>query len=209
MAGKRLDYIIISNSDVIITKYAIEECIKCFIECPDYGVIAPRMKDAYGFVCSPYVGDLSYGRLMYRLFVPEKKRDVNWEKKIEMDGILIPQSFVPGSFFVASTHALEASGGFDSNVFLYREEEILGKRMASAGYKLGLCSTVFFVHNHAYSNEPAKHKYKMLKLALKSEQYYFRRYKKANIFQMLYVKTLQFLYKIILFINWKRKEKVN
>lgn len=204
---KKCDYIIISNSDVYIQEDDLEKTVRKMIQYPDFGILAPRMINADETVVNPHVGDLNYKTLFNRLFLREKQRDKHWEKKIIKRDNIIMQNFVPGSFFVVSAEAISKCEYFDENIFLYREEEILGKRMEKAGFEIGLLEDAFFHHNHHYRKETAKKKLYALKIALKSEKYYFRVYKKANKFQMLYVSIFQGIYQSLLYINWKIKEK--
>ena len=116
------------------------------------------------------------------------------------------------AFFIARAVAMKASGYFDSNVFLYREEEILGKRMEKAGYKAGVVRDLHFIHLHDYAGTKARDYYDQLKKESYSERYYFRKYLGAGKCQMIYVTLMQFIFALVVIernLRHKIKEKLS
>ena len=200
-----IDNIIISNSDIEISEKAIVSCLKTLENHNNLGVVAPSMKGFDGTINTLRFFELNYFRILIRIFVTETRIDRLTQKFCNKNNNLVYQSFVPGSFFVLKRDAIEKCEGFDEKIFLYREEEILGKRMARVEYKIAVCANCFFIHKHNYKDETPKVKLNRNKIVMKSEKWYFKEYLKSNKFQMLYVDIMQKIYLYLRYIGWNFK----
>ena len=191
----KMDFVIISNSDIEIEEMTITKLIDLLKSHRSYGALAPRMLNEKMEKTPLRYYELDYKRLFLTCFI--KSVDSFFENKITMGtGTIVDQSFLYGSFFVCRSEAMKKCDYFDSNVFLYREEEILGKRLNKAGYKLGVVTDVYYIHNHQYSKENLSIIIKNLKILQKSERYYFKYYLNANKLQMLYVCLFEYIFLI-------------
>ena len=63
---------------------------------------------------------------------------------------------VRGSFMFFNAEALRNIGYFDEGTFLYYEEEIISKKLQMYGYKVGLITDHFYIHNHIESKSSNK-----------------------------------------------------
>lgn len=63
---------------------------------------------------------------------------------------------IVGCFFLAKTEKFIELGLLDEGVFLYNEENILGKKCKAAGLRLLVDKTQVYYHNHAVSGERKK-----------------------------------------------------
>ena len=188
-----IDYVIISNSDIDVDENTIINLVNDLSNNKKIGAIAPRMKNADGYLVPLRYIPLGYKRLFLQVFI--NNLDLKNEKKLLSDenGITI-QSFLPGSFFICTMEALLKCEMFDPNVFLYREEEILAKRLNEVGYLVGVDTHFSYVHNHQYNKESLAKVIRGKNMEHKSERYYFKKYMNSNIIQMLYVFIFECLY---------------
>ena len=189
----RCDYIIVSNSDIEVDEDTIIKCVSVLKDCSQYGAVAPRMLDNEGNVVKERTLELGYLRVLLRILIKEQTIDKIFEKK-HGNKHLIDQSFLPGSFFVASSKALIACNMFDPNIFLYREEECLNKRLMNANFKEALLFDRYYWHKHNYKKQDFKGEFASIKKEMKSEKYYFKKYREANVFQMVIIRILHGLY---------------
>ena len=101
---------------------------------------------------------------------------------------------IPGSFFMVNAEIFQKIGMFDENTFLYYEENILGYRLKTEGYKQVLLLNHRYIHNHSISiNKSVHSESKRLELAYSSRRYYCETYLKINWFQK---KVLDLTFKI-------------
>lgn len=206
LAEESCKYIIISNSDV----YVEEDCI---IKCVDYiekdnsiGLIAPRMEFPGGGIAPLRFIPLNYLRILLRVIIPEPIFDRWFENRVLIVNDLAFQSYVPGSFFIINGSAIADEPFFDPDIFLYREEEILGERIKKRGFRIAIAMNLTFLHNHLYQNEPYEYMKKMSNQMMKSEEVLFKKYYKANKLQMVYVHIMQQMFLIVRCVFWKAKD---
>ncbi len=186
------EYIIISNSDIEVDENVISDIVTKMEQLPQYGAVAPRMINADGSIADLRVVPLGYKRLFLQFFVSRFDQKRQNELKEDKNGI-VEQTLLPGSFFICRTEALIKCRLFDPNVFLYREEEILAERMKRSGYIMGVDNNRYYRHDHNYKAESIKTIIRNHKRLFVSERYYFRRYKHADLFHMLYVCLFEYL----------------
>lgn len=201
-----IENIIISNSDVEINEKSVSVCIEELNNNAELGAIAPLMKAPDGKNYPLRFIELGYLRIFLRILFPEMKIDGFTQKYCVSQNNIVYQSFLPGSFFVLKCDAIEKCNGFDERIFLYREEEILGKKMKLLGYQIAVCTDCFFVHNHSYKEETAELKTNRNKIVMRSERVYFQEYMKSNKFQMIYVNIMQNIYLFTRNLGWRFKD---
>lgn len=207
LINKKVDYIIISNNDVEVCRNSVLACIEVLKKRNKIGAVAPRMQNADGTTVPLRYIPLGYKRLFLRVFIPETFIDNKTQSKLSMSNGVIEQSFLPGSFFVISAKAAKDCNGFDSGTFLYREEEILNKRLSKLGYKQAVLVNYCYKHLHKYKQESAKSRFKSCRILMESERLYFKKYLNANNFQMGLVCLLQWMYVGVRYLSWKKDEK--
>ncbi len=111
-------------------------------------------------------------------------------KKFQKRNLLYPESHykgttslvdvVSGCFFAIKSSILEEIGFFDERVFLYYEENILGKKLKEKGYHSVICNNVVILHEHSVSidcNIGYINKFKQLK---ESQRYFEETYNQAG-----------------------------
>ncbi|GEM_PF-143653 len=88
---------------------------------------------------------------------------------------------VLGSFLAVDVARFNEVGGYDDDVFLYCEENILGQKMKSHGYTTMLLTDQEYIHKH----KPGRPGSKAMKYLAESELIYFDRYLRISGFQRL------------------------
>ena len=204
-AGIEPDYVIISNSDIDIDEFTIEKIIREMERYPEFAAMAPKQIDNNGNIVPLRFIELGYKRLFLLCFVIGLDKKTEKYIKKYNDNIFI-QSFLHGSFFICRSKAFIDCGMFDPNVFLYGEEEILGKKISNLGYKLGVIEDLYYRHNHAYLEEPLFLRIQRKKIEFSSERYFFKKYLGASQVKMVYVHIFQklLLCRIILSYTLKK-----
>ncbi len=189
---QKCDYVIISNSDVDFEDEVIQKLVKKFEDDRNYAALAPKMVQSDGTILPLRYIDMGAKRIVLRVVIPGL--DAKYEKYLKAENGIYNQSFLPGSFFMVNGLAMRRCGYFDPNVFLYREEEILGQRLMRKGDKLGVVDGLIYIHNHRYSKQTFRQVLAMQKYSMKSERYFFRKYLKYKGLMMIHVYIWQLLF---------------
>ena len=103
-----------------------------------------------------------------------------------------------GSFFIIKYDIFEKVGFFDDNVFMYYEENILGKKLKGIGYKLAINKGDYYLHNHRYNEMNVNQAQKSALWRKRSQQYYLKKYLKINIFIRL---SILLIYNIYIYVE--------
>lgn len=202
-----VDYIIISNPDVIFEEGDIIKLIKSFDE--KTAIVAPTIKEGESLnrgwkYPSAFIDAMSNINFIGRKFKQKLLYDNDYYRndcaKVDV---------VSGCFFIIDKDVFIETNGFDQNVFLYYEESILSKKINNINKDIIVNNNVEVIHNHSVSVDKSINKIKKFKNLAKSQRYYHRNYNNANILQMIilyisYIVTLTISY-ILSIKNEKRK----
>ena len=91
---------------------------------------------------------------------------------------------VHGSMLMVDTEKFLEAGGYDEGVFLYEEEQILGRRMQTAGYRSVLLLNHHYDHEHSTSiSKSFSDAMKRQRLREESTLYYMKHYLHINPLQ--------------------------
>lgn len=206
-----VDYIIISNPDIIVEEETIERLKKDLDNNNDISMISPVIKQ---------LDEIKRG---WRL--PEIKDEIlsniNYfqrkvVKKLEYDdskykGNLTKVDVVSGCFFMIRKDILDLVGYFDESTFLYYEENILGYKLKNIDKKTFVDNEVSVVHDLSISVDKSFNSIKKYKILKESQKYYVKNYLKANIFDMIllgltYRVSLVVAYIVCFFRNIRSKK---
>ena len=118
---------------------------------------------------------------------------------------------IVGCFFIAKLSAFMEIGLFDESVFLYNEENILGKKCKQAGLSLLIDNSQLYQHNHAFRQSNTKSL--PSKLIGESFSYKSRRYLVSKYYSPILILPLAFIglanYLIIIAGHIKHSELFN
>lgn len=170
----RPEYILFANTDTIFGENDINECIKCMNEKENLGLVSMRIKDIKGneeksaWRFKSFFKYAMFNIWLYRRLTYKQGVYTNFNKKFQLVNI------VRGSFMFFNASVLEQVGFFDEGTFLYYEEEIISKKLEMSGYKVGLITDHFYIHNHI--NSASSNKWFIKKYMDKSLYYFLSKY---------------------------------
>jgi len=129
MHGGNTHFHLVLNPDVELAEEALSVALHFFEEHEDVGVIVPAMYRSDGtrqYVCKRYPSVLDLAlrgfapRPLRRLF---NKRLHRYEMRdVIADAVITPVPVMSGSFMMLRRKAIESTGGFDPEYFLYFED---------------------------------------------------------------------------------------
>ena len=219
--GNEYDNIIISNPDVSVEEKAIIDSIKKLNSRENIAVVAPRMKFTSGFArrsswkIRTYPLDLIHTtRLLELLFYPVLRSGEYSEKDYAKGDLKV--DCIAGSFFIIKSKVLKEIDYFDENVFLFYEEDIIGKKLKEKGYEIYSLNDIHFMHYESQTIGKVFSYGKKISMLNKSKMYFQTKYNKINILQklLLYIlilcRNIELLVeipvrKLIQFIKSKKK----
>lgn len=103
----------------------------------------------------------------------KKKLSVKEKNIIEIDT-------VEGCCFFIRANDLKEIGLLDESTFLFFEEDILSKKLAAVGKKIGVDKRISFLHNHSKTIRSIYSQRQMDKLLFHSRGIFFRKYMAEN-----------------------------
>lgn len=113
---------------------------------------------------------------------------------------IVDVEVVSGCFFLIRSDVLKKVNFFDENVFLYYEENILGKKLKDLNIRSVVNTKVEVTHNHSISIDKNVKKLNKIKILKKSQMYFEKYYNKANIFERMLLYITSKIALIIYFI---------
>ena len=185
------DHALIMNPDAEVPEEAIKAMLCAMTADDSAAVCAPVCTTPKSTFAAPaaawpirvwHLELFEHCPILRRIFA----KKTNYPKEF-LDGIgSCEVGAVPGSCLMADLKKINSVGGYDENVFLYCEENILGYKLKKASYKTLLLKDVKYLHNH----KPALPSPESMKRLTDSELYYFKNYLQVSGFKMLISKIL-------------------
>ena len=172
------DYLFFANTDTVFGDSDVAACLKKISSDKKLGLISMRMldinkneeKSAWKFM--PFYEYLFLNFWLYRHFNYDRYTYKVFEKNFQYVDV------VRGSYMLFRSEALSTVDFFDEGTFLYYEEDIVSFRLRKAGYKVGILTNHFYIHNHIYSG---KENYSFINYHLnRSLKYFLVKYYKIN-----------------------------
>lgn len=195
--GLEFDYYAVSNPDIEISREAIKETIEFLEENKKAGVAAPMMldsKDKRIRRCSwkfrTFARDVVHSSrilelLCYKVLKDGEYADTDYENEsLQVDCI-------SGAFFIIKKNVYHEINGFDENVFLFYEEDILAERLKEKGYFSFSLNNVSFKHYESQTIGKTFSYYKKVRELYSSKMYYHKTYTKINKGQEFVFKFLR------------------
>lgn len=183
-------YIFFANTDTIFEESNILKCKEVLNKDDSLGLVSMRMigpdkKEQISHYEYPtfytYISDMTCvgNKINFR---KKKNYNINENEKNCTKYVDI----VRGSFMFFKANALEKAGYFDENTFLYCEETIIAKRLNLIGYKVGLITDTFYIHDHIENVDNTN--IVATKRLFESRYYVASEYMKINIFEKIILK---------------------
>ncbi len=198
------DFLYFLNNDCILKNDNLEILQNFMKTCPDAAICTGQMFNGkYDFNSSfGFFPDLKFkifGRKLLFKFNPEKypDRDIQYKHPIEVP-------FVTGAAMFIDRQKFAEIGGFDTNFFLYCEEEDIALRFRKLNYKIYLVPQAEFIHFGAGSTIQ---NYELIKEFYISFWYFLKKH--YNFSERCILKFLYFLKNIRKFYKNKDYLKIS
>ena len=164
------------NSDIIVKNDVLDQLIEFIEKNEQYGLVSCAIREKGGSL-SPLSNWSfpSYSSLCLRCSWIYRKirKKAKIDPAINTAGEFVDVDAVRGSLMCFNGKALKTVEGFDEHTFLYFEENIMGKKMKAAGYKVAFLPQIEYFHNHKQS---AGVRYTDIRPSLESAYYYATTY---------------------------------
>lgn len=108
---------------------------------------------------------------------------------------------IMGCMFMVRLDILEKINFFDSNMFLYYEENVLGIKLKNIGMKSVVCKDIIVKHNHSVTIDKSINRVNKYKNLKQSQRYYLKHYLKANVMQLFAFDIIVFFFVLALRIK--------
>lgn len=177
-------HVLIANPDTEFTEDCVVSMGAVFLKQPKVGVVAASMTDHSGgnqekaWPLRPFLKSLmAAGPVCRRTF----KKVLNYPPSYFEKKKAVYVDVVHGSMLMVDARKMEDCGGYDEEVFLYEEENILGYRMKQKGYRTVLLLNQAYLHHNSVSISKTFQSISgKQKLRHDSMMYYFEHYLKIN-----------------------------
>lgn len=113
---------------------------------------------------------------------------------------------VSGCFFIIKSEIMKKINYFDENIFLYYEENILGKKIKLINKKVFVDTEVKIVHHHSISIDNSVSKIEKYKILKESQMYYHKKYNNASMIGKLLLCLTNKLTLFVLYIYYLLKQ---
>lgn len=195
------DYAIISNPDIIVEESVMEELIS-------------RMKNSKVSFLGPKI--LEHGNIikgwktpsyLYELlstmnyFHKYAKKLITYKDSYYKDG-LNEVDVIHGCFFIGRLKDFKKINYFDTNTFLYYEENILSYKAKKNNLGIYVDTSISVIHNLSLSVDKSLNKLKKYKILKDSMFYYETRYRKINIFKYILLRIVYYISYMVGFVTF-------
>lgn len=198
------EYVIISNSDVIVEEKVVLSLVKEMENNKNISAMAPVMCNSKGKEepnCAWKLQSTKWGFFAFN--TPLLNRIVNKNLKFylqnnSVDSNIVQTEAMAGSFFIIRTEDFMQVGGFDEKIFLYYEETVLGIKLKQINKKLAILKNEKFIHNHSSSiSKSYKSKFKRDKLLWESKKYVLKAYYDSTDIELVLFALLRNIFGLI------------
>jgi GT2 family glycosyltransferase len=184
------EYLLILNPDIEVLENSVENLVNFLDKNEDVGIVAPNLLDKNKNLFKKMGSRrLTPIRAMFVLsflnkLIPNNRFSNEYYLKGVDKSKLREVDSVPGSALMIRKSVFRKAGMFDENIFMYFEEEDLGKRVKELGYKIFINPKAEIIHYWTSSKGTKKLK----KIFARSRFYYFKKH--YGIFWAFIIETL-------------------
>ena len=173
-------HVLIANPDVVFSEQSLKAMLAVFARHPEVGIVTTRIRDARfpnlknGWPLRSFMRELlSMGPVSRRLL----GKTFDYPDSYFAGRSAVYVGAVHGSMLMVDTEKFLEAGGYDEGIFLYEEEQVLGRRMQNAGYRSVLLLNQHYDHEHSTSiSKSFSDAMKRQRLREESTLYYMKHY---------------------------------
>ena len=173
-------HVLIANPDVVFSEQSLKAMLAIFARHPEVGIVTTRIRDARfpnlknGWPLRSFIRELlSMGPVSRRLL----GKTFDYPDSYFAGRSAVYVGAVHGSMLMVDTEKFLEAGGYDEGIFLYEEEQVLGRRMQNAGYRSVLLLNQHYDHEHSASiSKSFSDAMKRQRLRDESTLYYMKHY---------------------------------
>lgn len=173
-------HVLIANPDVVFSEQSLKAMLAVFARHPEVGIVTTRIRDARfpnlknGWPLRSFMRELlSMGPVSRRLL----GKTFDYPDSCFAGRSAVYVGAVHGSMLMVDTEKFLEAGGYDEGIFLYEEEQVLGRRMQNAGYRSVLLLNQHYDHEHSASiSKSFSDAMKRQRLREESTLYYMKHY---------------------------------
>lgn len=153
-----VEYILVSNPDVVLGGSSIDVLVRAAVEHPEAGAFGPRILDAALGTVYPSARQLPSLRtgighaLLHRVWPANR-----WSRAYLADSsehlTTREAGWLSGACLLVRRTAFDQVGGFDAAYFMYFEDVDLGARLGQAGWKNMYCPDAIVSHIGGHSTK--------------------------------------------------------
>ena len=173
-------HVLIANPDVVFSEQSLKAMLAIFARHPEVGIVTTRIRDARfpnlknGWPLRSFIRELlSMGPVSRRLL----GKTFDYPDSYFAGRSAVYVGAVHGSMLMVDTEKFLEAGGYDEGIFLYEEEQVLGRRMQNAGYRSVLLLNQHYDHEHSASiSKSFSDAMKRQRLREESTLYYMKHY---------------------------------
>ncbi|WP_295123081.1 glycosyltransferase family 2 protein [uncultured Leifsonia sp.] len=149
-----IEWILVSNPDVVLEPHAIDELVAAGSADDSIGSVGPAVLTAEGEVY-PSARDVpsirvGVGHALFANLWPDNPWTSRYQRSAEVGGSR-DAGWLSGSCVLVRRVAFEKIGGFDTGYFMYFEDVDLGYRLGKAGYRNLYQPAAVVTHTGAHS----------------------------------------------------------
>lgn len=196
--------LVIANPDIKFEEIVLNKMIETLIKIENSGIIGCSMRCHSG-IALPSAWKLpNYWDLVIDNFKLVRKLIRNRMLYNDLSNNLSHVEVVAGSFFVIRSEVYTKIQGFDTNTFLYFEENILAYKLMMNNYENYLLTNEYYDHFHSVSiNNTFSKKKKRFDIANNSKIYFAKKYLKISKIQAIILTITYFvgIYNFLLLDN--------
>lgn len=191
-----ISHVMILNSDIVFTEKILPSLVKVCSN-SNIGAVSPLLLQRDGIIdyCCARKALSKKELLLTFSYVFASRYALVLEKQriLKNNPHLISQHIVDielpsGSCMLFRKKILQSIGAFDSNTFLYYEENILYKKILKLGLKNVLLTSSSCIHTGGVTTNKTKNAYFLKRCNYDSLLYYLTKYEKCSRVELLYFK---------------------
>lgn len=186
-----IDILTIANPDVEFTELFLKTLIDNMINensacaCGMMEGLDGSLSDVNGNMMSKH--NYSKALLSCTILGPKILKHLQRKNKKSFKGIVNIDTII-GPLFIIDSKVFSKIKGFDSGVFLYYEESILGAKLKKLGYKTIINTDIKFLHKESVTINKNVSYVRKRKIMFDSMKYYFKNYSNINALQYFILK---------------------